>query len=74
MTPKRRFNFNELADWQSPDRPDELPKCDFSGKDMHPNERSAQGAAAWRESQSGASIGVYHCMWCDTWHLTSSKQ
>ncbi|MDD5251161.1 MAG: hypothetical protein PHT12_00835 [Patescibacteria group bacterium] len=69
----RRFNINELADWQSPERRDDLPKCEFSGKDMHPNERSAKAAATWRESQAGTPMGVYFCVWCKAWHLTSSR-
>jgi hypothetical protein len=70
----RRLNINEIADWQPPERHDDLPKCEYSGKDMHPTERSAEAAAAWRESQSGTPMSIYPCMWCGAWHLTSSKR
>ncbi len=71
--PKRRLNINELADWQPSEGHGGLPKCETSGKEMHPTERDALAAAGWRESKSGAAIDVYYCLWCGAWHLTSSK-
>jgi len=70
----RRFNINEIADWQPPERHDDPPKCEYSGKDIHPTERGARAAADRRESRSGTPIDVYACVWCGAWHLTSSKR
>jgi len=69
-----RFNTNQLAGWELPIERGDLPRCETSGKEMHPDEQAALRAAAWRESRSGTPMGTYYCLWCEAWHLTSSQR
>lgn len=52
-------------------RPDPERAGCSSAKKAYPSEEDALGAAEHSERTRGVRLGVYHCVECLAWHLTS---
>jgi len=47
----------------------EYKSCGSKGR--YGSEREAQEVAAYQQAQTGTKISVYHCDFCNGWHITS---